>query len=100
VRSARYTLFPYTTLFRSGVTTALRIDALARARSMPTSIHCAPALSAHAGAAMETLRHLEYFHDHVRIERMLFDGGADVGEGGVRSEEHTSELQSPDQLVC
>jgi L-alanine-DL-glutamate epimerase-like enolase superfamily enzyme len=66
-----------------GITTALRIDALARARSMPTSIHCAPALSAHAGAAMETLRHLEYFHDHVRIERMLFDGVADVGDGGV-----------------
>ena len=67
-----------------GITTALRIDALARARSMPTSIHCAPALSAHAGAAMATLRHLEYFHDHVRIERMLFDGVAEVGEGGVR----------------
>jgi len=66
-----------------GITTALRIDALARARSMPTSIHCAPALSAHAGAAMVTLRHLEYFHDHVRIERMLFDGVAEVGEGGV-----------------
>jgi L-alanine-DL-glutamate epimerase-like enolase superfamily enzyme len=66
-----------------GITTALRIDAMARARSMPTSIHCAPAVSTHAGAAMETLRHLEYFHDHVRIERMLFDGVAEVGEGGV-----------------
>jgi L-alanine-DL-glutamate epimerase-like enolase superfamily enzyme len=66
-----------------GITTALRIDALARARSMPTSIHCAPAVSAHAGAAMETLRHLEYFHDHVRIERMLFDGVPEVGDGGV-----------------
>jgi hypothetical protein len=32
---------------------------------------------------MGTLRHLEYFHDHVRIERMLFDGVAEVGEGGV-----------------
>jgi L-alanine-DL-glutamate epimerase-like enolase superfamily enzyme len=66
-----------------GITTTLAIDALARARSMPTSIHCAPALSAHAGAAMATLRHLEYFHDHVRIERMLFDGVAEVAEGGV-----------------
>jgi L-alanine-DL-glutamate epimerase-like enolase superfamily enzyme len=66
-----------------GVTTALAIDALARARSMPTSIHCAPAVSAHVGAAMATLRHLEYFHDHVRIERMLFDGVSDVGAGGV-----------------
>jgi L-alanine-DL-glutamate epimerase-like enolase superfamily enzyme len=66
-----------------GITTALAIDALARARSMPTSIHCAPAVSAHAGAAMATLRHVEYFHDHVRLERMLFDGVAEVGPGGV-----------------
>jgi L-alanine-DL-glutamate epimerase-like enolase superfamily enzyme len=57
-----------------GVTSALRIDALASARSLPTSIHCAPAIAAHAGAAMPALRHVEYFHDHVRIERMLFDG--------------------------
>jgi L-alanine-DL-glutamate epimerase-like enolase superfamily enzyme len=66
-----------------GVTSTLAIDALARARSMPTSIHCAPAVSAHVGAAMATLRHLEYFHDHVRIERMLFDGVPEVGPGGV-----------------
>jgi L-alanine-DL-glutamate epimerase-like enolase superfamily enzyme len=66
-----------------GFTAALAIDAMARARSMPTSLHCAPALSAHAGAAMPALRHLEYFHDHVRIERMLFDGVPEVGPGGV-----------------
>ena len=30
---------------------------------------------------METLQHLEYFHDHVRIERLLFDGTLDP-EGG------------------
>ena len=50
---------------------------------MPTSIHCAPALSAHAGAAMATLRHVEYFHDHVRIERMLFDGVPEIGPDGA-----------------
>jgi L-alanine-DL-glutamate epimerase-like enolase superfamily enzyme len=66
-----------------GITTTLRIDALARARSMPTSIHCAPAVAAHAGAAMATLRHVEYFHDHVRVERLLFDGVPEVGPGGV-----------------
>jgi L-alanine-DL-glutamate epimerase-like enolase superfamily enzyme len=66
-----------------GITTTLRIDALARARSMPTSIHCAPAVAAHAGAAMATLRHVEYFHDHVRIERRLFDGAPELGAGGV-----------------
>jgi L-alanine-DL-glutamate epimerase-like enolase superfamily enzyme len=57
-----------------GVTTTLRLDALARARSLPTSLHCAPAVSAHVGAAMATLLHLEYFHDHVHLERLLFEG--------------------------
>jgi L-alanine-DL-glutamate epimerase-like enolase superfamily enzyme len=66
-----------------GITTTLRIDALARARSMPTSIHCAPAVAAHAGAAMASLRHVEYFHDHVHIERLLFDGVPEIGPGGV-----------------
>ena len=38
------------------------------------SAHCAPNLHAHAGVAVPNLRHVEYFHDHQRIERMLFDG--------------------------
>jgi L-alanine-DL-glutamate epimerase-like enolase superfamily enzyme len=66
-----------------GITSTMRIDALARAHSLPTSLHCAPAVSAHVGAAMETLQHLEYFHDHVRLERMLFDGVPDLAAGGV-----------------
>jgi L-alanine-DL-glutamate epimerase-like enolase superfamily enzyme len=66
-----------------GVTTTLAIDALARARSMPTSLHCAPAVSAHVGAAMPTLAHVEHFHDHVRVERMLFDGVPEVAADGT-----------------
>src|SRR4051794_164586 len=57
-----------------GITALLRVDGLCATRSMPFSAHCAPAISAHACCAMETLEHLEYFHDHVRIESMLFDG--------------------------
>jgi L-alanine-DL-glutamate epimerase-like enolase superfamily enzyme len=57
-----------------GITNLLRIDGLCSARSVPLSAHCAPAISAHACCAAETLVHLEYFHDHVRIERLLFDG--------------------------
>jgi L-alanine-DL-glutamate epimerase-like enolase superfamily enzyme len=57
-----------------GITGLLRVDAICRARSIPFSAHCAPAISAHACCAMETLAHLEYFHDHVRIESMFFDG--------------------------
>jgi L-alanine-DL-glutamate epimerase-like enolase superfamily enzyme len=57
-----------------GITSLLRLDGLCRARCIPFSAHCAPAVSAHACCAMETVVHLEYFHDHVRIEDMLFEG--------------------------
>jgi len=64
-----------------GITQLLRIDGLCEARNVPFSAHCAPAISAHACCAMETVHHIEYFHDHTRIERMLFDGVLDAGEG-------------------
>jgi hypothetical protein len=28
----------------------------------------------HVGCAVPNFRNIEYFHDHARIERMLFDG--------------------------
>jgi L-alanine-DL-glutamate epimerase-like enolase superfamily enzyme len=64
-----------------GITSLLRIDALCKARSMPFSAHCVPAVIAHAGCAMETIVHAEYFFDHQRIERMLFDGTRDPHDG-------------------
>ncbi|HTU29323.1 MAG TPA: enolase C-terminal domain-like protein [Solirubrobacteraceae bacterium] len=57
-----------------GPTELERIDALCGAANRPLSLHCAPAVSAHVGCALERLVHLEYFHDHVRIEAALFDG--------------------------
>src|SRR5438093_2808176 len=59
-RPPRSTLFPYTTLFRSGVGRRDGISA------------CTPRLA----------------------------NGQDIGAGGARSEEHTSELQSLTNLVC
>ncbi|GAN76386.1 mandelate racemase/muconate lactonizing protein [Acidisphaera rubrifaciens HS-AP3] len=41
-----------------------------------------PALHLHVAYAALRFRHLEWFHDHVRIEHMLFDG-APVPSGGV-----------------
>jgi L-alanine-DL-glutamate epimerase-like enolase superfamily enzyme len=66
-----------------GITVLLRLDGLCRARSMPFSAHCAPAISAHACCAVETLEHLEYFHDHVRLEGMLFDGVLSPEDGNL-----------------
>src|SRR3954449_6535762 len=57
-----------------GFTALLRVGALCDARSLDLSLHCAPQVSAHAGTAVWHLRHLEYFHDHTRIEARAFDG--------------------------
>jgi L-alanine-DL-glutamate epimerase-like enolase superfamily enzyme len=65
-----------------GITGLLSASGLANAHSIDVSAHCAPAISAHAFCAVERRRHLEYFHDHVRIEAMLFDGVPEP-EGGV-----------------
>ncbi len=67
-----------------GITDLVRVDALCRARSMPLSLHCSPTIHAHAGTALETLVHLEYFHDHVRIEEMLFEGAPRPAGGLLR----------------
>src|SRR3712207_7897232 len=72
-RPPRSTLFPYTTLFRSqlGHHAAQRLD------------------------AQRKRGHVEQHHAlHVAAEHAGLDGGAH------RSEEHTSELQSRQYLVC
>jgi L-alanine-DL-glutamate epimerase-like enolase superfamily enzyme len=67
-----------------GVTEFLRGAALAAGHCLEVSGHCAPNLHAHVGAATPNLRHVEYFHDHERIEQLLFDGTLDP-RGGVLS---------------
>lgn len=57
-----------------GITGFLRVAALARAYHIPLSAHCAPSMHVALGLHVPGFRHLEYFHDHVRIEHMLFDG--------------------------
>jgi L-alanine-DL-glutamate epimerase-like enolase superfamily enzyme len=64
-----------------GITNFLRVDGICKGRTIPFSAHCAPAISAHACCAMEMLVHLEYFHDHVRVENMLFDGALQPEDG-------------------
>lgn len=66
-----------------GITGFLRIASLCEIVKIPLSAHTAPSLSAHVCAAARPLRHVEYFHDHVRIERMLFDGILEPTEGDL-----------------
>jgi L-alanine-DL-glutamate epimerase-like enolase superfamily enzyme len=64
-----------------GITGLLRINGLAAAYELDVSGHCAPQLAAHALCSVDRLRHLEYFHDHLRIESMLFDGVLEPVDG-------------------
>ena len=64
-----------------GVTGFLDAAALADAFGVPLSSHCGPALHVPLCCAARRAVHLEYFHDHVRIERMLFDGAPEPRDG-------------------
>ena len=57
-----------------GITEFLRGAALAAAQTCRFPGTACPSLHAHVGAAVPNLRHVEYFHDHQRIEQTLFDG--------------------------
>lgn len=62
----------------------LAVDALCEAANLPLSSHCAPYVTVPAAAAAKMLRHVEYFHDHVRIEKTFFDGTPDPQDGGLQ----------------
>src|SRR5438552_14608859 len=75
-RPPRSTLFPYTTLFRS------------------------LAAAGHAcGLHFKAKEHLDKYQQFAWQSPLLVDMNAHK-KGRLRSEEHTSELQSPDHLVC
>src|SRR5258708_10220422 len=74
-RPPRSTLFPYTTLFRS----VIIMGAIDARNTQPGFVQ-------------------QYVTTYCM--RRLLNSGVDVMEGLLRSEEHTSELQSPDHLVC
>jgi L-alanine-DL-glutamate epimerase-like enolase superfamily enzyme len=65
-----------------GYTGFLKAAALAEQYGLEISAHCAPQASAHACCAVPRFRHIEYFHDHVRVEGQLFDGVLEP-DGGV-----------------
>jgi L-alanine-DL-glutamate epimerase-like enolase superfamily enzyme len=67
-----------------GITGCLQAASLAYAFGVPFSTHTAPSIHAHIGCVVPQIEHLEYFHDHVRIENMLFEGVLQPKEGYLR----------------
>ncbi|OBI84786.1 enolase C-terminal domain-like protein [Mycobacterium sp. E740] len=83
-----------------GLTEWQRVAALAAAHHLDISGHCAPWLHASVGAATPNLRHLEWFHDHARIETRYFEGATPPVDGALRpdpaSAGHGLAVRSPD----
>jgi L-alanine-DL-glutamate epimerase-like enolase superfamily enzyme len=67
-----------------GVTGFLQVASLCQAHNVPLSGHTAPALHTHVACAVTPFKNLEYFHDHVRIEHMLFAGLPQLVNGELR----------------
>jgi L-alanine-DL-glutamate epimerase-like enolase superfamily enzyme len=67
----------------AGITGFLGVGTLCEARSLQLSSHCGPALHMHPCCAVPNFRHMEYFHDHVRIEHLFFDGVVSPIEGAL-----------------
>ena len=83
-----------------GITGFLGASALCDAFGVDLSAHTAPAIHARAGCAAPRLRHVEWFHDHVRVERLLFDGVLEPEDGSLRPDRSRPglglELKRPD----
>src|SRR3712207_8564378 len=93
-RPPRSTLFPYTTLFRSLVEPRLRKgDAVAVEHASPGEVVGGHGVGEGAVA-------IEDQPGRAGRRRPLHVAGVPSGRGGTRSEEHTSELQSRQYLVC
>jgi L-alanine-DL-glutamate epimerase-like enolase superfamily enzyme len=67
-----------------GVTAFMQAGALCDAHHIDLSGHCAPSAHLHPACAAPRFRNLEYFHDHVRIEHMLFDGAPRAEDGKIK----------------
>ena len=67
-----------------GITAWQQVAAVAASHNLEISGHCGPHLHAHVAASTANLRHLEWFHDHVRIESIFFDGTLQPTGGCIR----------------
>jgi L-alanine-DL-glutamate epimerase-like enolase superfamily enzyme len=67
-----------------GITQLLQVAALCASHSVLLSAHTSPSVHAHVCSAIVPLAHVEYFHDHARIEEMLFDRAPELIDGALR----------------
>lgn len=64
-----------------GISGFLDAGSLCWAADLPLSSHCGPSIHLHACCALPRAIHMEFFHDHARIERKFFDGFCEPQSG-------------------
>jgi L-alanine-DL-glutamate epimerase-like enolase superfamily enzyme len=64
-----------------GISGFLDVASLCWAANIPLSSHCGPSMHLHVCCAVPRAIHMEFFHDHARIERMFFDGFCEPENG-------------------
>jgi L-alanine-DL-glutamate epimerase-like enolase superfamily enzyme len=67
-----------------GVTNFLKIGNVCETYHFPLSAHTSPSVHATLGCALVPAINVEYFHDHARIEQMIFDGAAKAVNGNLK----------------
>ena len=66
-----------------GISGFLDAASLCWAYDVPLSSHCGPSMHLHVCCAVPRAVHMEFFHDHARIERMFFDGFCEPVQGNM-----------------
>jgi L-alanine-DL-glutamate epimerase-like enolase superfamily enzyme len=64
-----------------GISGFLDAAALCWAANLPLSSHCGPSMHLHVCCAVPRAIHMEFFHDHARIERLFFEGFSEPQHG-------------------
>jgi L-alanine-DL-glutamate epimerase-like enolase superfamily enzyme len=66
-----------------GISGFLDAAALCWSHNLPLSSHCGPSMHLHVCCGAPRAIHMEFFHDHARIERMFFDGFCEPVKGSM-----------------
>jgi L-alanine-DL-glutamate epimerase-like enolase superfamily enzyme len=86
-----------------GISGFLDVAALCWAANMPLSSHCGPSMHLHVCCAVPRAIHMEFFHDHARIERLFFDGFCEPQKGVMKPDlsrpGHGLELREKDAAI-
>jgi L-alanine-DL-glutamate epimerase-like enolase superfamily enzyme len=67
-----------------GVTNFVKIGNVCETYHFPLSAHTSPSVHARLCCALVPAINVEYFHDHARIERMIFDGAITPVKGNLK----------------